>query len=217
MATKIRSRQPARMPFGPTKILPGSGCCAAGRGSLPIKRGSACPGSIFTFVSHVLYTVRSKVCVSFSIVSLSAVVRGYFQQTGITRFISCKMERNRRTEEIPASRTMNALLMLAQIIRRLAFVSRHTSLRGIELGKGSECHSKHHKIDCAALWANGPASEPARTVKTGIQKVPSSQQAAVWSGKDKGFGIIGSGMKADRKPEISGASQGEAGKKTEKR
>src|ERR1700722_11100549 len=107
--------------------------------------------------------------------------------------------------------------MLARIIGRLAFVGRHTSLRGIQLGKGYERHDKHHKIDGAALRANGPAREPARTVKTGIQEVPSRQQAAIWSGKDERFSIISRGMKADCKPKISGTPQGEAGKKSEKR
>src|ERR1700723_180028 len=223
MATKIRSRQPARIPFGPTKILPGSGCCAARRGSLPAKTGSVCSGSIFTFVSDVLYTLRSKVCVSFSIVSLPADAQVYFQQVGSARFISCKMERNRRASPkksrkvgLRSSRTGDARLILAKIIRRFAFVRRHTSLRGIELGKGYERHGKHHKIDGAAFGADGPASEPARTVKTGIQEVASSEQAAIRSGKDEGFGIISRGMKADCKPEISGTSQRKAGKKAEK-
>src|SRR3984957_21125314 len=116
----------------------------------------------------------------------------------------------------PGKSDVDARLRLAKIIRRFAFVRRHTSLRGIELGKGYERHGKHHKIDGAAFGADGPASEPARTVKTRIQEVPSSQQAAIRTGKDEGFAIISRGMKADCKPEISGTSQCKAGKKAEK-
>lgn len=56
-----------------------------------------------------------------------------------------------------------------------ALAPRPRQRRRIKPGERHKCQSEHHKIYYAAFGADRPTSEPARAVKTGIQKVPLSQ------------------------------------------
>src|SRR5579862_6000612 len=86
----------------------------------------------------------------------------------------------------------------------------------IEPGKQRKGCPQQHKDEYASFRADRAAGKPARTLmEGGIEEVSCGQETAVRNGVDERLRIVGRGMEADGKPEVSGTLQGKAGKQPE--